>query len=70
MLSSYGQATYKRALHDLTNSLSVIYGSMCVIQLQHPEVCDYKYWSETMTDLETVKETLINYSSAFPKENT
>ena len=70
MLSSYEIDTYKRAIHDIVNPISVIYGSLYVIQLQHPEVLNYKYWSETMTDLEDLKSLLNTYSSSEPKSNT
>ncbi len=71
MLSSYEKNTYKRAMHDIINPLSVIYGSLYVIQLQHPEVLNYKYWSETMEDLEALKALLASYSySSEPKSNT
>lgn len=70
MLSSYEKDTYKRAIHDIVNPISVIYGSLYVIQLQHPEVLNYKYWSETMTDLEDLKSLLNTYSSSEPKSNT
>lgn len=70
MLSSYEKNTYKRAIHDIVNPISVIYGSLYVIQLQHPEVLDYKYWNETMSDLEELKSLLNTYSSSEPKSNT
>lgn len=70
MLSSYEKNTYKRAIHDIANPISVIYSSLYVIQLQHPEVLDYKYWSETMADLEDLKSLLNTYSSSDPKSKT
>ena len=58
MLSSCEKTTLSRLIHDINNPLSVIYSSLYMIQLQHPEVTGYKYWNETISDLEELKVLL------------
>ena len=70
MLSYDEKNTLKRVLHDITNPISVIYSSLYVIQMQHPEVCNYKYWKETLADLEELRTQLQNHSVSGIKLNT
>ncbi len=58
MLSPSEKNTLSRLIHDINNPLSVIYSSLYMIQLQHPEISDYKYWKETLSDLEELKVLL------------
>ena len=55
MLSSHEKESLSRIIHDISNPLSVIYSSLHVIQMQHPEVSKYKYWEETLADIEELK---------------
>ncbi len=62
MLSSHEKNTLNRIIHDISNPLSVIYSSLYVIQMQHPEISEYKYWKETLSDIEELKLLLQKQS--------
>ncbi len=64
MLSSYEKDTLTRIIHDISNPLSVIYSSLYVIQMQHPEISEYKYWKETLSDIEELKSLLQKQSQS------
>lgn len=70
MLSLNEEKSISRIIHDINNPLSVIYGSLYVIQMQHPEVINFKYWKETMDDLEELRLILQKhpYASSRLKE--
>lgn len=53
---------YQKAIHDIMNPVSAIYASLCVIEMQNPEVKNMKYWKDTMQDMEDLKELLVHYS--------
>ncbi len=62
MISYDEKMTLVHILHDITNPLAVIYSSLYVIQMQHPEVSEFKYWNETLADLEELKALLQHQS--------
>lgn len=64
MLSSHEKGTLNRIIHDISNPLSVIYSSLYVIQMQHPEISEYKYWKETLSDIEELKLLLQKQSQS------
>lgn len=72
MLSPSDKTTLTRVIHDISNPLSVIYSSLYVIQMQHPEISEYKYWKETLSDIEELKLLLQEQiqSSSGMKLNT
>ncbi|NLG03861.1 MAG: hypothetical protein GX567_08565 [Clostridia bacterium] len=72
MLSVHDANSVTRIIHDINNPLSVIYSSLYVIQMQHPEVTDFKYWKETMHDLEELRKILHEhpYASSRLKEKS
>lgn len=52
--------------HELRNPLTSVYSSIQLIELQHPEVKDFKYWSSLTCDLEYMN-SLISELSSFSK---
>lgn len=52
--------------HELRNPLTSVYSTIQLIELQHPEVKDFKYWSSVGCDLEYMNN-LISELSSFSK---
>ena len=48
--------------HELRNPLTSVYSTLQLIQTQHPEVKDYKYWSNLIGDIEYMNELLEELS--------
>lgn len=59
--------------HELRNPLTTLYSTVQLIEFQHPEVKNFKYWSNLCSDIEYM-EKLIQQLSDFSKseklENT
>lgn len=49
--------------HELRNPLTSVYSSIQLIELQHPEVKDYKYWPSITCDLEYMNNLIAELSS-------
>ncbi|NLZ81067.1 MAG: HAMP domain-containing histidine kinase [Clostridiales bacterium] len=49
--------------HDLRNILTLIDSSLQLMESNHPEVADYKYWPETKKDIKYMKTYLIALSN-------
>lgn len=48
--------------HEIRNPLTLISSSLQLIQAQHPEVTNFKYWTETINDLYFLKQLLSDLS--------
>lgn len=48
--------------HELRNPLSTVYSTIQLIEMQHPEVKEFKYWSNLLPDLEYMNELLTQLS--------
>ena len=48
--------------HELRNPLTTVYSTVQLIELQHPEVKDFKYWSNLAHDLEYMNQLLTELS--------
>ena len=48
--------------HELRNPLTTVYSTVQLIEQQHPEVKDYKYWSNLAHDLEYMNQLLTELS--------
>ena len=55
--------------HELRNPLTTVYSTIQLIEMQHPEVKDFKYWSNLAHDLEYMNELLTELSD-FAKSET
>ena len=52
--------------HELRNPLTSMYSALQIIEMQHPEVKEFKYWSGLTHDVEYMNE-LLNQFSDFSK---
>lgn len=52
--------------HELRNPLTTVYSTIQLIEMQHPEVMEFKYWSNLSADLEYMNQ-LITELSDFSK---
>ena len=48
--------------HELRNPLTTVYSTVQLIEMQHPEVKDFKYWSNLARDLEYMNSLLTELS--------
>ena len=48
--------------HELRNPLTTVYSTVQLIEMQHPEVKDFKYWSNLSHDLEYMNQLLTELS--------
>ena len=48
--------------HELRNPLTTVYSTIQLIEMQHPEVKDFKYWSNLEHDLEYMNQLLTELS--------
>ena len=55
--------------HELRNPLTTLYSTVQLIEFQHPEVKNFKYWANLTHDIEYMDQ-LINQLSDFSKSET
>ena len=55
--------------HELRNPLTTVYSTIQLIEMQHPEVKEYKYWSNLSEDLEYMN-ALLSQLSDYAKSET
>ena len=55
---------YQKILHEIKNSITFINSSLQLVEKTHPEVTDYSYWNNATQELNSLKEMLIELSSA------
>ena len=55
--------------HELRNPLTSAYSTVQLIEMQHPEVKDFKFWSNLAFDLEYMEQLLKDLSN-FSKSET
>lgn len=48
--------------HELRNPLTTVYSTIQLIEMQHPEVKEFKYWSNISQDLEYMEQLLVELS--------
>lgn len=58
------QLTFSRFTHELRNPLTLIKSTAQLIEHQHPEVRDYKYWDDLIMDIDDTV-TLLNQLSFY-----
>lgn len=66
LLASH-QMTLSTISHELRNPLTLIYSTLQLIESQHPEVFDFRYWSDMRKDIEYMKlllEELSTYNNS------
>ncbi|WP_110290899.1 two-component system sensor histidine kinase NtrB [Lachnotalea glycerini] len=55
--------------HELRNPITLINSSLQLIESQHPEVKTFKFWNETMADIQYVR-LLLDELSTYNQSNT
>lgn len=57
------QTTVSMISHELRNPLTLIYSSLQMMQMQHPEVKNFPHWSQTLNDVEFTCQLLVDLST-------
>lgn len=57
-----------KMFHEIKNPLTLIGSSLQLIESDHPEVKDFRFWNQTMKDLQNLRR-LIDDLSSFQKSN-
>lgn len=55
---------YLNIFHEIKNSITLISGSLQLVAKKHPEVQDFDYWNETMSEIDFLKNMVTQLSSA------
>lgn len=55
---------YLNIFHEIKNSITLINGSLQLVAKKHPEVCTFDYWNEAMSEINFLKNIVIQLSSA------
>ena len=54
--------------HELRNPLTTLYSTVQLIEFQHPEVKNFKYWSNLNSDIEYIEELIKGFSDFVKSE--
>lgn len=65
----FNEEEYQCILHEIKNSVSLMGSSLQLIQKQHPEVKDYRYWDSTMSDLASLTSFFQEIAAARQCDN-
>lgn len=55
---------YLNIFHEIKNSITLVNSSLQLVARKHPEVCDFEYWNETMSEIRFLKNMVTQLSSA------
>lgn len=55
---------YLNIFHEIKNSITLINGSLQLVAKKHPEVCEFDYWNEAMSEIHFLKNMVTQLSSA------
>ena len=55
---------YLNIFHEIKNSITLINSTLQLVAKAHPEVADYEYWSEAMSEIDFLKNMVTQFSSA------
>lgn len=55
---------YEHIFHEIKNMICLIGSSLQLIEKQHPEVSSFDYWPDTRSDLNMLRQLLLNLSTA------
>lgn len=55
---------YLNIFHEIKNSITLVNGSLQLVAKKHPEVCEFDYWNEAMSEISFLKNMVIQLSSA------
>ena len=54
---------YLNIFHEIKNSITLISGSLQLVATKHPEVQDFDYWQEAMSEIDFLKKIVTQLSS-------
>lgn len=54
---------YLNIFHEIKNSITLIGSSLQLVEKKHPEVTDFTYWAETMTEISSLRNMVTELSS-------
>ena len=54
--------------HELRNPLTTLYSTVQLIEFQHPEVKNFKYWSNLISDIEYMEQLTAQFSDLTKSE--
>lgn len=63
---SMDSLTFSKMLHEIKNPLTFIYSSLQLIQEDHPDVQDFRFWNQTLDDVKNLR-SLLDELSRFQK---
>jgi signal transduction histidine kinase len=55
---------YLNIFHEIKNSITLINGSLQLVEKKHPEVKAFDYWNEAMSEIDFLKNMVTQLSSA------
>lgn len=55
---------YLTIFHEIKNSITLIGSSLQLLEKKHPEVRDFDYWNESMTEINFLKKIVTELSAA------
>lgn len=55
---------YLNIFHEIKNSITLVNSSLQLVAKKHPEVCNFDYWNEAMSELSFLKNMVTQLSSA------
>lgn len=55
---------YQNIFHEIKNSITLISSSLQLVEKKHPEVADFSYWAETMSEITSLRNMVTELSSA------
>lgn len=55
---------YLNIFHEIKNSITLVNSSLQLVAKKHPEVCDFDYWNEAMSEISFLKNMVTQLSSA------
>lgn len=55
---------YLNIFHEIKNSITLVNGSLQLVEKKHPEVRDFDYWNEAMSEISFLKNMVTQLSSA------
>lgn len=55
---------YEKIFHEIKNNITFINSSLQLVEKTHPEISSFPYWKDSLQELSSLKQMLIELSSA------
>ena len=55
---------YQKIFHEIKNNITFISSSLQLVEKEHPEIKIFPYWNDSMREVRSLKNMLIELSSA------